>query len=234
MAEGGWLPWKRQKHSQVFADYSNLMKPLPCPPEGLVWTRQNGRDWLLEKTQKENRCSDEESSEPPAFLNHVVMPGDTLLGLTLRYKVSAAELRKANNFFGDHFRLCKILVIPRRSNCGVQKMTQEVMIQYVTAQTSLHAAEARFYLEETDWDKEKAIEQFCKDCDWEESQNAFVPPRPGGVGCPPANEGVSETRRTQAVTGTSGADYIISDAGVVEMICPGEAIMQPLLSANDF
>ena len=36
----------------------------------------------------------------PSVLEHVVMPGDTIQGICLRYRVSAIELRRHNNFSG--------------------------------------------------------------------------------------------------------------------------------------
>ena len=39
----------------------------------------------------------------PSVLEHVVMPGDTIQGLCLRYRVSAVELRRHNNFSGEAY-----------------------------------------------------------------------------------------------------------------------------------
>jgi hypothetical protein len=36
----------------------------------------------------------------PSVVEHVVLPGDTIQGLCLRYRVSAVELRRHNNFSG--------------------------------------------------------------------------------------------------------------------------------------
>jgi hypothetical protein len=36
----------------------------------------------------------------PSVLEHVVMPGDTIQGICLRYRVSAIELRRHNGFSG--------------------------------------------------------------------------------------------------------------------------------------
>ena len=38
----------------------------------------------------------------PSVLEHVVMPGDTIQGICLRYRVSAVELRRHNNFSGNN------------------------------------------------------------------------------------------------------------------------------------
>jgi len=43
---------------------------------------------------------------------HTVLPTDTMAGLKIRYKVTAAELRKYNNFFGERFQLLTTLRIP--------------------------------------------------------------------------------------------------------------------------
>lgn len=51
------------------------------------------------------------------FVEHVVMPTDTLQGLTLQYKVSATRLRQANQFSGNTLLLApKKLIIPLSKN----------------------------------------------------------------------------------------------------------------------
>ena len=53
----------------------------------------------------------------PVDRTHTVMPGDSIAGLALRYRVSAAALRRANGLWtNDSIHLRKILIIPVDEN----------------------------------------------------------------------------------------------------------------------
>ena len=46
--EGGVLPWKRQAGEQEsYGDYSKLSQPLPNPPEGYYWTKDDQGEYRL-------------------------------------------------------------------------------------------------------------------------------------------------------------------------------------------
>lgn len=206
MAEGGLLPWRRQRHDGTkYQDFEEMLKPLPPPPEGLMWrktrvsveddgslvgfevdlgfpvegegkiaaghrvgnnaadhdrgknaevvevldgaqgqgvrTRYATRWELVKKTMKakvadaeegggadggENAVGQEmeeaglgedevEGATAPAFLTHVVLPTDTMAGLRLRYKVTAAELRMFNDFCGEQFHMLQTLQVRCRA-----------------------------------------------------------------------------------------------------------------------
>jgi LysM domain len=51
-----------------------------------------------------------------AFAEHTIVSGETLAGICLRYRTSARELRKLNNFSGDQFRVLQVLVVPQRAS----------------------------------------------------------------------------------------------------------------------
>ena len=43
MSEGGLYPWRRQRpelDGVSYVDYSEILKPLPPPPDGLVWVKR--------------------------------------------------------------------------------------------------------------------------------------------------------------------------------------------------
>jgi hypothetical protein len=89
------------------ADHSpkTLQKPLPPLPPGLHWEKQDDGDWKIkgERITANDGSNLQSSSEvdaaasqqqqqqvpsaAPAFIEHVVMADDTLVGLCLRYKV---------------------------------------------------------------------------------------------------------------------------------------------------
>lgn len=51
MSEGGFFPWKVQRHvTKPVADYSRLSSPLPSPPQGMKWSQdKDTREWKLIK-----------------------------------------------------------------------------------------------------------------------------------------------------------------------------------------
>jgi hypothetical protein len=55
MSEGGFFPWKLQKHvTKTIADYSKLQHPLLRPPEGTEWKQDpKSREYSLVKTDEE-------------------------------------------------------------------------------------------------------------------------------------------------------------------------------------
>lgn len=140
MAEGGHLPWKRQVidvSRGPVADYSNLRKPLPPPPRGFEWRREENGEWKLldqsltpavsglgggddKDAEEEEKSADSVKKQQPCegvdYVFHTVLPSDTLAGLCLRYKVSATKLRQANKFSGSNLLLAPArLIIPLRS-----------------------------------------------------------------------------------------------------------------------
>lgn len=103
------------------------------------------------------------------YFEHVVMEEDTLPGLCLRYHVSATTLRRVNVFSGNNIKGFKILRIPVDPNIPVvaQTQTEDVLIQKFRNMTMNEGkAEARIYLEENNWDIDKAISAWRGDESW--------------------------------------------------------------------
>jgi hypothetical protein len=234
--EGGFYPWKNQSRPEdellKYGNYSNLRKPLPKPPRGYSWEKdEKSGEWLLldEATgirrthvpKDDTPTADavpiahvitnatvvdvapaaaaaaaaaaaEPTAPPlppptPEFLEHTVVPSDTLIGICLRYKVSQAVLRRHNSFPGENFRLCETLRIPaaamamRGAAVQPQARTPEVLLQEFRNRTGLEAIEARLYLEETgkgptpaDWDLDAALAAWAADVQWESEGDAKV------------------------------------------------------------
>ncbi|CAM9764260.1 unnamed protein product, partial [Ectocarpus fasciculatus] len=202
MAEGGWLPWKEQKMDvRPTPDYKELAKPLKPPPHGLEWKRLEDGAWELrtmrvrkaepsqaEKDQdgatkeKENEEGGDEAPAPE-FLEHVVLPDDTLVGICLKYKVKDRELRRLNGFVGGHFRMCDVLIVPNRfapgqqptqGAAGKEPISRNDMMQVFRKASQLGAEESRFYLENNGWDLSKALAQWRAENRWEAEQWAGV------------------------------------------------------------
>lgn len=140
MAEGGVYPWKVQKVTTFgpTADYSNLNKPLPAPPKGMEWYKdEETKEWKLVSStteaptptvpkgegklghdidtilKEEEKQKERESSAGPTHIKHLILPTDTLSGICLKYKISALKVRQINRFSGSNLHLApNPLIIP--------------------------------------------------------------------------------------------------------------------------
>lgn len=110
------------------------------------------------------------------YVEHVVLPSDTLQGLCLAYKISATRLRQVNHFSGTSLLLApKKLIIPltkknlRTGFIRVQdKDSRDYKLHALLAELpSLKEAEATAYLELSDWDLEEALRSARDDGEWE-------------------------------------------------------------------
>jgi len=109
------------------------------------------------------------------YVEHVVLPTDTLQGICIAYKVSATHLRRANHFSGTLHSAPKKLLIPlskqalRTGFIRVQDTdTKEYKLHYFQAEfPDINAAEAKAYLELADWDLHEALQSAKEDREWE-------------------------------------------------------------------
>jgi len=224
MTEGGLLYWKVQKikYSGPVADYSQVLKPLPDPPKGMVWKKdETTGEWSvieknpskvcaeievssssknIDKSKLDDKDNDEwevldadgskrkkkidESSSPPQhkdtevnYVEHLVLPTDTFMGLCLNYKISPVKIRQANNFSGSNLLLApKKLKIPIDGKNIIQVKTQDVNSKEYKIQTLFHQfpfmsiSEVKAYLEISDWKIDDAIKDAKEDREWELKQ----------------------------------------------------------------
>lgn len=111
------------------------------------------------------------------YMEHVILPSDTLQGICLAYKTSGTRLRQANHFSGSNLSGApKKLIIPlskkaiRSGYIHVQnKETKEYKIYAVMAElpADVKESEARTYLEQADWVVEDAVRSAIEDGEWE-------------------------------------------------------------------
>jgi len=169
MSEGGTLPWKTQKVENQSPPLHAFIASLPPPPVGWYWERceEEASGWLLKKFTKQKG---EEASPLVVFqsfscIQHIVMPQDTLQGICLKYNIKAVDLRRHNTFSGSNIQTFKVLRIPVEAGqtAQLQETTPEVLIQCFKNETNESAIEARFYLEEAEWDLDKALADFRSD-----------------------------------------------------------------------
>ena len=102
--------------------------------------------------------------------------GDTLEGLSLTYDVPIGKIRQRNNIESDSIYYLKEIVIP---NPKYQRSYTEEEQQYIKMEDfMMHMSfaeksnkTARFYLDENDWDVEKAVKNYREDLEWEKKHN---------------------------------------------------------------
>ena len=109
------------------------------------------------------------------------------MGLSLRYNVSMQLIRMANEFTGDEIFMKKELVIPfttgmvykdikpeteeqRRKICI--DMLNKLFLERNRSNQRDYSAEARYYLEVTDYNLDKALAEYEADMKFEEQQKA--------------------------------------------------------------
>lgn len=93
-----------------------------------------------------------------------------LAGICLRYRVSAVDLRRLNLFSGNNIQFKKTLRIPLSFdsvNEFKQIETNEVILQKFKNETNELNAEARAYLEDSNWNLESALASWRADSQWE-------------------------------------------------------------------
>jgi len=175
--EGGWLPWKLQIHKNNSPSLDSYGKPLPPPPPGHIWERQNDGSWQLLKTTNSDDKAPKSSTSDPRVIEHVVMPGDTLQGICLKYRSSAVSIRRLNMFSGNNIQFKEVLLIPVDGGTVVEEQsnTPEVILQKFRNATGEGIQESRLYLDEHGWDLDKAVAAWRQDENWEHDATVMSP-----------------------------------------------------------
>jgi hypothetical protein len=159
-------------------DLDSYGKPLPSPPSGFHWERLPDGSWDLIKTYNigpagDSSILDARVFDAPVVIEHVVLPGDTLPGICLRYHVSAVEVRRHNLFSGNNIQFKKTLRIPLEPGIPVTLQgfdRKEMKLQLFKNETGEETTEATLYLETHNWDVVKAIAEWRQDDLWAKQQ----------------------------------------------------------------
>lgn len=109
-----------------------------------------------------------------SYLEHVVLPTDTLQGLCLAYKVSATQLRMENKFSGNSLQMApKKLKIPMNGvTKGMMIKTQDKtssefkLYSFLAEIPTMEQIEAKVYLDLSNWDLSEAIRSAREDIDY--------------------------------------------------------------------
>ena len=199
-----------RSRERVRSDYVNITdlssSPLPTPPKGMYWENKNG-EWKCINVETASPLSGEGapnlleegrrscSTDEHVWIDHLVMPGDTLRGICLKYRCSAVELRRYNNFSGDAFRSRKSLRIKvsrKHVDSGdvlVQdKSLVEVKIQELKSRIDEPSEECMYYLRENDYDVGKAFKA------WEEDEKFTI------MYHPPIDQSDNHTTKKNIIT----------------------------------
>mmetsp|Transcript_24816 Transcript_24816/g.22536 ORF Transcript_24816/g.22536 Transcript_24816/m.22536 type:complete len:247 (+) Transcript_24816:53-793(+) len=174
--EGGLLHWKIQKISNNSIDLDSYGKPLPPPPHGFYWERHIDGSWELKHFNvllNNNQSTDNIIFHQPSVLEHVVMPEDTIQGICLRYRINATALRRHNIFSGNNIQGFQSLRIPLDHNLPVkiQDNTEDILLQKFKNLSGEGTAESRMYLEDHDWNINKAFSAWKGDEAWSNSHS---------------------------------------------------------------
>ncbi len=171
-----------------------MQKCLPTCPKNLTWAKL-GEDWvLLPKGGKEGLklLDDVEENDGEGdivlqspLLTHVVLEGETLTGVCLRYRCTRREIERLNRsaLIDETLGLCDTLIVPNRlkgeaDRSRIQFLTKEVVVQILRNTFMVGDVEAKLYLEEEDWDFENASRRLKEDLAWEQST---LPERKGNL-----------------------------------------------------
>eukprot|EP01104_Vermistella_antarctica_P001166 TRINITY_DN11225_c0_g1_i1.p1 TRINITY_DN11225_c0_g1~~TRINITY_DN11225_c0_g1_i1.p1 ORF type:complete len:255 (+),score=46.00 TRINITY_DN11225_c0_g1_i1:206-970(+) len=109
------------------------------------------------------------------FISHLVLPTDTIVGLSLRYSVSQTDIRKANNISpGLKVQSRTTLRIPakdtKEQDVGSKEMEEHIqkrlLVKFKKQTGTKSDEEALYYLEETLWHYEKAVAMCAEDDSW--------------------------------------------------------------------
>jgi LysM repeat protein len=109
-----------------------------------------------------------------SYLEHVVLPTDTLQGLCLAYKVSATQLRMVNKFSGNSLQMA-----PKKIKIPMNGVTKGMMIKtqdktskefklyaFVAEIPTMELIEAKAYLDLCNWDLDEGLRSAREDIDY--------------------------------------------------------------------
>lgn len=119
----------------------------------------------------------------PDYIEHPVSPADTLFGVALKYGMEVSDLKRVNKLRGNDVIGRKVLYIPRSASALAAKPANQEQSDAAKRRTIVRKfmditncdslEEAKFYLDETEYDLSRAIAMFNEDSAWETSNAGF-------------------------------------------------------------
>ena len=207
--EGGIFSWRAQDLINSSPSLDSYGKPLPNPPHGWYWQQSEDNTWNLIKFTHDLTGIDSKmvAFTRPSVIDHVVMPEDNLSGICLRYHVSSTTLRQSNLFSGNNIQALKTLRIPIEPGCAIdiQSETEDILIQKFKNISGEGKIESKVYLEENNWNIEKALISWKTDETWNHTHHITT------------DDKIIQLQFSQTDS-NSLHDYNIVQAAAVEMI----------------
>jgi len=110
------------------------------------------------------------------YYKHIVLPVDTLRGISIKYSVNPSTLKRINRIFGrdDEIHLKNYLLIPWDKPVNEDKIefpnpTNDELIKLLKYEFNISVEEAKFYLSDAEWDITLARNQYLKDLEYEKN-----------------------------------------------------------------
>jgi len=117
------------------------------------------------------------STDENTVIHYITEADTSLAAIALRYGVKTADIRKANKLCGNNLFEYETLIIPGVPK-ELQKQLDPKMLESIRKSKLLRKfkwkkgceePEAKYYLELTDYDFEKAIKEYNNDINWEKA-----------------------------------------------------------------
>ncbi len=139
------------------------------------------KDALEKKTVETEKPKVEETptGENDQFYNHPVLSTDTLVGISLKYNIpvsftpsnasKAKDIQRANKLTSQQIYHKKVLLIPKSSDFQfptTEPDTRTEILRSFRSKTSMSTEDAKFYLEEAEYNLEKALKHWADDEAW--------------------------------------------------------------------
>jgi hypothetical protein len=178
------MEWRQNKETKewklepiIDAKKCLSVRSVSCEEGDEVEGEKRQRSCSVSSADSSSSLSDSPASDPTAeqFVEHTVLPTDTMQGLCLKYKVSVIKLRQVNRFSGSNLLLAPAkLKIPLADGLVVHRQdveSPEYKIHFLRAELpKLSEREAKSYLEIADWNLPAAIREAREDISWGETQ----------------------------------------------------------------
>jgi len=123
------------------------------------------------------RTQESGGTDGVVMVRHLVAKTDTLAGLSLRYGVKVDDIKQANNLTSQSIFAHKFLLVPNPARTPApEELSNTVMpkdgkkgiaVERFRAVAKCDKEEASFYLEEHEFDVERALAAFRADLEWE-------------------------------------------------------------------
>lgn len=102
------------------------------------------------------------------FILHPVSKSDTLMGLAMKYKTTAATIQALNDLPTSNLGFLTTVKVPRPADGAVRvpigtAESEAAQLRRFRVENHTTETEARFYLEEAGWCFESALQQFKED-----------------------------------------------------------------------